>query len=97
MFKISPGVAEKLRTRHSVTSDEIAECFANRTGKFFEDTRAGNITNPPTYWFVADTDTGRKLKVVFVRHVDYFAIKTAYEPTDGSDTLYLELCERHAG
>ena len=90
-FKVSPRVAEKLKTRHQVSNQEIAECFANRTGKFYTDTREDNQTDPPTYWFVAETDTGRVLKVVFVRYPDHFSIKTAYTPTDGSDVLYAQL------
>ena len=93
-FKVSPRVLEKLRDVHNVTPDEVIEAFHNRTGKFFTDSREDNRTDPPTYWFVSETDMGRTLKVVFVRYPDFFAIKTAYEPKDGSDRLYNQLCSR---
>lgn len=93
MFRISPRVAAKLRDRHKVDGNDIAECFANRHGKFFTDSRADHQTDPPTYWFVSETDAGRVLKIIFVRYPESFAIKSAYEPTDGSDALYEELCK----
>lgn len=55
-FKISPRVDAKLRERHGVTQIEVSQCFANRHGPFFSDTRADHQTDPPTYWFVAETD-----------------------------------------
>ena len=91
-FKISPRVQEKLATRHQVSGQEILECFANRVGPYFIDDRADNQTDPATYWFVAETDKRRVLKVVFVRYPDFFAIKTAFNPEDGSDKLYTNLC-----
>lgn len=90
-LKISPKTIEKLRDKHGVSPQEVAECFANRWGKFFTDSRDEHRTNPPTWWFVSETDRGRVLKVVFVRYPDFFAIKSAYEPEDGSDALYEKL------
>ncbi|MHB1569141.1 MAG: ADP-ribosyl-(dinitrogen reductase) hydrolase [Steroidobacteraceae bacterium] len=91
-FKISQRVIEKLKTKHGIERSEIPECFCNRTGSYFTDTRLDHQTDPPTYWFVAPTDKGRLLKVVFMRYPDYFEIKTAFVPTDGSDALYERLC-----
>ncbi|MCD7097429.1 DUF4258 domain-containing protein [Stenotrophomonas sp. MMGLT7] len=90
-LKISPRILTKLRDQHRVTQQEVAECFANRWGKFFTDSRHDHQTNPPTYWFVSETDQGRMLKVIFVRHPEFFAIKSAYDPEDGSDALYERL------
>lgn len=92
-FTISTKVRLKLAEKHGVSEEEINECFLNREGPYFSDNREDNRTDPPTYWFVASTDKGRILKVVFVRHPDRFAIKTAFEPTDGSDRLYLDLIQ----
>ena len=80
-LKISPKVRSKLRTRHSVREEEIQECFASREGVFLKDTRESHQTNPPTVWFISETDNGRLLKVVFVqgKNGETF-IKTAYEP-----------------
>lgn len=89
-FKISKRVQEKIAKR-GIEPDDIAECFMNRTGRYYSDTRARHQTNPPTYWFVSTNDKGRVLKVVFVRYPDYFAIKSVFEPEDGSDKLYEEL------
>jgi len=93
-FKISPKNETKLRDKHGVTLEEVIECFFNRHGKFYMDSRQDHATDPPTYWFVSETDMGRVLKVVFVRYPDFFAIKTAYTPKDGSDTLYEQLCHQ---
>jgi uncharacterized DUF497 family protein len=92
-FKITDRVLRKLRERHGVEREEVGECFLNRTGKFYGDSREDNKTDPPTYWFVAETDKGRLLKVVFVRYPDRYQIKSAYPPDDGSDRLYEKLEE----
>jgi hypothetical protein len=45
-----------------------------------EDTRVNNRTEPPTMWFIAETDKGRQLKIVFIELADgNYEIKTAYE------------------
>ncbi|WP_164227295.1 ADP-ribosyl-(dinitrogen reductase) hydrolase [Stenotrophomonas maltophilia] len=93
-IKISRGVSEKLQNKHHVSYEEIREAFINRTGGFFTDSREDHQTNPPTYWFVGETDTGRTLKVVFVKYPDHYQIKSAYEPTDGSPALYDRLVRR---
>ena len=54
-----------------------------------EDTRENNKTQPPTRWFIAETDHGRLLKVVFVRRDDgYIYLKTAYEPNEVEVNIY---------
>ena len=93
-FKISQGVLEKLRTKHQVTREEVLQAFLNRTGPSLGDSRADHQTDPPTMWFCAETDRGRILKVVYMEHPDYFQIKSAYQPTDGSDALYERICAR---
>lgn len=94
-FRISPNVASKLQNRHRVTNTEVLECFMNRHGPVFRDTRREHDTDPPTMWFVAQTDRCRVLKIVYMEYPDHFAIKTAFEPTDGSDGLYERLCRKH--
>lgn len=91
----SRSVVEKLRDKHSVTPDEVYECFLNRNGPSFEDARADHKTDPPTFWFMSETDRGRRLKVVYVEYEEYFAIKTAFEPRDKSEAIYQELCEQN--
>ncbi|MBH1529900.1 DUF4258 domain-containing protein [Stenotrophomonas maltophilia] len=93
-FKISRAVADKLQIKHKVSASEISEAFLNRSGGYFTDTRQDHQTNPPTYWFVSETDKGRILKVVFVQYANHFQIKTAFEPTDGSPALYAKLVQQ---
>ena len=92
---ISDRIREKLKDDHKVEECEIIECFANRDGRVFEDTRANNQTDPATLWFVAETNRGRILKIVFIQYPDgKISIKTAYIPEDGSDRLYDRLNQR---
>jgi hypothetical protein len=95
-LKISEHVADKLLHKHGVTRGEVFECFLNREGPTFLDTRADHQTDPPTAWFVAETDRRRVLKVVFIEYPEFYAIKTVFEPADGSDRLYYRLCAKYA-
>lgn len=92
---ISDVVFRKLKERHAVSEDEIFQCFQRLKTKFAYDTRDRNRTTFPTLWFIAETNTGRRLKVVFVRYgKDKAAIKTAYEPNDFEEKLYRSYVER---
>ncbi|MCU0996848.1 DUF4258 domain-containing protein [Stenotrophomonas maltophilia] len=95
-FKISRKVAEKLHDKHQVSASEIQEAFLNREGGYFTDDREDHRTDPPTWWFVSETDKGRTLKVVFVKYQDRYQIKTAFQPTDGSPALYAKLVQAAA-
>ena len=78
---IAPRIREKLANKNPpVAEDEILQCFANRSGMFLYDERAENKTDPPTRWFIAETDFGRKLKVAFIQDGNDVIIKTAYKP-----------------
>lgn len=88
-LQISANVRNKLTSRHGVSEFEIEQCFANRDGNFLEDTREEHRTEPPTKWFIAETDYGRQLKVVFVpTREGHFRIKTAYEPNSTEINIY---------
>ncbi len=92
-FKISKRIAEKLEKKHQVTPAEVFECFFNRTKGFLEDTRVDHKTNPPTLWFIAETDHDRLLKIVFIELSNgTYEIKTAYTPNDNEVNIY----ERYA-
>jgi hypothetical protein len=86
---ISQRVREKLASKiPPVTQDEIAQCFADRTGDYLIDVRAENQTDPPTQWFIAETFFGRKLKVVFMQDGQNVIIKTAYPPNAEEVRIY---------
>ena len=79
-LKISTHVRSKLKTKHSVNEEEIVQCFASREKGFLLDKREQHNSNPPTQWFVAETDYGKKLKIVFISDPNNndIHIKTAY-------------------
>lgn len=86
---ISTAVALMLSQKHGVTELEVRQCFYNREGKFAYDTREEHKTHPPTLWFIAETDAGRRLKVVFQRYNNTeYVIKSAYEPNAEEERLY---------
>ena len=86
---ISSRVQAKLAAKESpVSREEIVQCFANRTGKYLLDTREEHASNPPTRWFIAETDYGRKLKVVFIQDEEKTIIRSAFEPNGIEKTIY---------
>ncbi len=85
---ISGNVQEKLSNKHHVTKREISQCFDNRCGEYLIDDRENNRTDPPTLWFVAETNQQRLLKVAFIFKDGNFYIKTAYEPNAAEITIY---------
>jgi hypothetical protein len=85
---ISEWVRKKLTNKHCVTEQEIIECFMNRTSIYLEDTREEHKTEPPSKWFIAETDKERKLKTVFVLKDNKIFIKTAYELNQKEILIY---------
>jgi uncharacterized DUF497 family protein len=98
-FFISPAVRKKLAAKHNVTEDEVRQCFLNVNGVFLRDKRERHDSDPPTWWFVAETNRGRLLKVCFCSrrietskgHAVLTEIKTAFPP----DVDDLECWKRH--
>lgn len=84
----SAKVEGKLKEKHNVRKHEVLECFANRLGRSLIDTREDHRTNPPTRWFIAETNMGRKLKVVYIPMPDQLVIKTAYDANAMELTIY---------
>lgn len=74
----SEAVMRKLLAKHQVAVSEVIQCFANRCGPSLTDNRLNHRTDPPTRWFIAETDMGRKLKVVYMVADNSFEVKTAY-------------------
>lgn len=87
---MSPRVREKLLTKHKVTEAQILQCFANKTGGDLLDNRPEHRTEPPTRWFIAQTDFGIRLKVCYVFYLEtqVVEIKSAYPPNEEEERIY---------
>ena len=87
---ISPRILEKLKTKHNVTRDDIEECFTNVRGRFLLDLRADHQTDPPTEWFVAETNMGKLLKIAFMHDRDNnkVILKSAFPPEVEAIRIY---------
>jgi hypothetical protein len=87
-INLTPSMKSKLLAKHPPVYDyEVDQCFANRTGKDLIDKRAEHETDPPTLWFIAETNSGRKLKIVYIPFKE-LRIKTAYEPNADELRIY---------
>lgn len=91
-FYVSPKTEQKLIKKHNVKADEIGECFANSSGVYLNDTRYQHKTNPPTQWFIAETDQGRLLKIIFIFNQEEkkIVIKSAYAPNEKEKEIYFQ-------
>ena len=87
-LRMSDEVREKLIYKHQVSVREVEQCFLNRSGGLLQDTRAGHKTEPPTLWFIAPTNQGRLLKVVYIRTAAGVELKTAYAPNPDEIRIY---------
>ena len=86
---ISVKVREKLANKKPpVTEEEIVQCFTNRIGSYLLDTREDHDSDPPTRWFIAETDYGRLLKVAFITKEGRIIIRTAYDPNADEKRIY---------
>ena len=87
-FKMSAKIKAKLQEKHQVTPQELAECFYNRTFPTLIDSRENHRTDPPTEWFIATTDKGRELKVIFILDDGVIYIKSAFDADKQSIRIY---------
>lgn len=87
---VSAVILEKLRDKHGVSRREVEQCFENKCGMYLIDERADHQTDPPSLWFLAPTNEGRLLKVVFMFLDGNIHIKSAFEPEQDAITLYDE-------
>lgn len=86
---MSLRVLMKINQKHQVSYEEIEQCFLNRKYGFLEDTRIEHLSNPLTIWFISETDSGRRLKIVFmILKNGYYEIKTAYKPNLNEERIY---------
>jgi len=87
-LRIAPAILVKLKDRHGVSRSEVEQCFQNRAGRLLTDDRALTKTNPPTLWFIAPTNRGRSLKIVYIQRGASIDLKTAYEPNEVEASIY---------
>lgn len=87
-LRISHAVLAKLRDKHGVGRLEVEQCFQNLTGKLLMDTREQHRTNPPTLWFLACTNQGRLLKVVYIQKAGVIHLRSAFEPNETEIGIY---------
>ena len=88
-FHIAPDIRQKLKDKHQVEEIEIEECFLNREKAHLIDPRAEHATEPPTQWFISESDKGRLLKIVWINDpVQGITIKTAFEPNQKEINIY---------
>lgn len=92
-LKITDAVTKKLRDKHQVDRREVEQCFVNRMGRLLEDKRARHKTNPSTLWFLAKTNKGRVLKVVYIQTGAVIELRSAFEP----NAVELALFATHGG
>lgn len=85
---ITQKIIEKLAGKHGIGKDEVEQCFANKTGGYLQDTREDHRSDPPTLWFIAETNFGRKLKVVFIFRDGDVHLRTAYTPNGDELCIY---------
>jgi len=85
---ITERIQAKLAEKHKVTRAEIEECFLNREGGLLLDEREDHKTDPPTLWFISETDAGRTLKIVFVERDGIVFLKTAYDANEDEKRIY---------
>ena len=90
-LNISVKVLDKLKNRHGVIRVEVEQCFHNRLGKLLIDNRELRKTNPPTLWFLAKTNKGRLLKLVYIQKGNEVILKSAFEP----NAVEIDIYARH--
>lgn len=77
----------------NISPKEVQECFDNHCGGFCTDDRESHKTNPPTLWFVSETNQRRKLKITYVRDGSDVFLKSAYLATAQVTHIYERYCK----
>lgn len=93
---VTKQVEEKLLAKfHPVTIIEVEEAISTFDGRMILDDRPNNKTNPPTYWFLAETFDGRLLKIVIKLDKKNKAayLRTAYAPDEEEIIFYEDHCK----
>ena len=87
-LRISDVILAKLHDKHSVTRREAEQCFENKCGQLLMDDREEHRSDPPTLWFVAPTNSGRLLKVIFIFKDGQVYLRSAYDANEAVQSLY---------
>lgn len=85
---VSDAVLTKLSQKHSVSLQEVKECFLNRLGGLLVDTREEHSSQPQTVWFVATTNKHRVLKVIYISDGKAIYLKSAYDANANIIRIY---------
>ncbi|NPU91932.1 MAG: ADP-ribosyl-(dinitrogen reductase) hydrolase [Gammaproteobacteria bacterium] len=93
-IKIDSSIERKLKVKHNVLPSEVLECFANVQRGFLIDPREEHKTDPPTHWFIEETDKGRWLFVAFMMVDGTIVIKTAFDADESRKKLYMKLTSK---
>ncbi|SEL13247.1 hypothetical protein SAMN05216359_105315 [Roseateles sp. YR242] len=88
---ISASVLTKLRDKHHVERREVEQAFENKCGSYLIDGREDHQTDPATLWFVAPTNKGRQLKVIFIFIDGNAHLKSAYTADADAISIYDEV------
>lgn len=89
---ISQDIRDKLlRPDHAVKEEEVRECLLNHDGFYLIDEDEDNATDPPTEWFIGETDRGRLLKIIFVFRDGNLFLKSAYPANEKTQRIYSQL------
>lgn len=87
-LRISDAILAKLHNKHGVTYREVVQCFENKCGLLLTDDREEHRSDPPTMWFVAPTNSGRMLKVIFIFKDGQVFLRSAYDANEAVQRLY---------
>ncbi|KAB8059516.1 BrnT family toxin [Janthinobacterium lividum] len=85
---ITPRIDQKLDAKHDVTPEEVDQCFDNKCGVNLIDEREDHKSDPPSLWFIAETNKGRLLKIIYVYRDGKYFLKSAFEPGAGDIDTY---------
>ena len=85
---ISSKVRQKLALKHGLSERDVRECFCDPTVVLLIDTREEHKTDPPTQWFIGETDMGKRIKIVFLFKEGKVIIKSAFPPNQEEERIY---------
>mgnify|MGYP000334592896 CR=1 FL=1 len=89
---IPPDIEKKIGQddHDNITVKEVHECFANHCGRYAYDKRPEHLdgSGQPSPWFVANTNHGRCLKIMFVHDGGDVYLKSAYPATVKVQDVY---------